>query len=341
MKLFVTGGAGFIGSNFVRWMMRRNPGLQIVNFDKLTYAGNLENLRELEGNPAYRFVRGDVANAAEVEEAMRGSDAVVHFAAETHVDRSIRDAFEFLRTNLQGTFVMLEAARKLGIERYIQISTDEVYGSLPEGAADEQGQLQPNSPYAASKAGADHLVRSYHVTYGLPCLVVRASNNYGPYQFPEKFLPLLITNAMDNQSLPIYGDGNYVREWLFVEDFCAAIELVLNKGAVGQIYNVGSEVHKINLEVVQAVLKRMGKPETLVRHVQDRPGHDRRYAIISDKVRALGWKPSCTFEEGLDRTIAWYQANEAWWRPLKQKVMCAEPPISNRLADSILERDKK
>ncbi len=321
MKLFVTGGAGFIGSNFVRWMLRRNSDLQIVNFDKLTYAGNLENLRELEGNARYRFVRGDVANAAEVEEAMRGCDAAVHFAAETHVDRSIRDAFEFLRTNLQGTYVMLEAARKLGIKRYVQISTDEVYGSLPEGAADEQGHIQPNSPYAASKAGADHLVRSYHVTFGLPCLVVRASNNYGPYQFPEKFLPLLITNAMDNQSLPIYGDGKYVREWLFVEDFCSAIELVLSKGTVGQIYNVGSEVHKINLDVVQAVLKRMGKPETLVRHVQDRPGHDRRYAIVSNKVRALGWKPSCTFEEGLDRTIAWYQANEAWWRPLKQKVM--------------------
>ena len=323
MRILVTGGAGFIGSNFVRWLLAREPQTEVVNLDKLTYAGNPENLKEWEGNPRHRFVRGDVADPSCVESALEGCEAVVHFAAETHVDRSITDAAQFLRTNVLGTHELLEAARRKGVRRYLQISTDEVYGSLPTGAADEESPLAPNSPYAASKAAADHLVRAYHVTYGLPAIVVRASNNYGPRQFPEKFLPLLITNALENKELPIYGDGQYVREWLFVEDFCEAIHLLLKEGEPGQIYNVGSGHHQVNLQVAGQILARLKRPPTLLRHVQDRPGHDRRYAIRSEKVRSLGWKPRHSFEEGLEATLAWYRANEAWWRPLKEALRCA------------------
>ena len=320
MRILVTGGAGFIGSNFIRWILAHDPTAHLLNLDKLTYAGNPENLTDLERNPRYQFRQADVADSPVVTDCMRGCEAVIHFAAETHVDRSIVNASDFIRTNVQGTHALLEAARNLGVQRFLQISTDEVYGSLSEGAADEESPLQPNSPYAASKAGADHLVRSYQITFGLPALILRASNNFGPYQFPEKFLPLLITNALGDGPLPIYGDGLYVREWLFVEDFCEAIGLVLKKGEVGQIYNVGSGEHRVNLEVAKLILEMLGKPPSLIRHVQDRLGHDRRYAIISDKVRRLGWKPRHRFEEALQTTIQWYRSNEAWWRPLKQKA---------------------
>ncbi len=321
MKLLVTGGAGFIGSNFVRWMLARRPQSQLVNLDKLTYAGNLENLSGLEGDPRYRFIRGDVADPAAAEQAMEGCDAVVHFAAETHVDRSIRDASDFLRTNIQGTYTLLEQARKAGVSKFVLVSTDEVYGSLLEGEATEESPIRPNSPYAASKAGADHLARAYQVTYGLPVAVARGSNNFGPRQFPEKFLPLLITHAMEDEPLPIYGDGKYVREWIFVEDFCEGIALVLDKGEGGQVYNIGSGDRRVNLDVVEMILEKMGKPRALVTHVTDRLGHDRRYAISSDKLRALGWAPRHRFEPALERTIEWYRSNEAWWRPLKRKTV--------------------
>ena len=319
MKVLVTGGAGFIGSNFIRWILSRDREWEVVNLDKLTYAGNRENLREVEGNSRYRFERGDVADVQAVEAALRGCEAVVHFAAETHVDRSIQNASDFLRTNLMGTHVLLEAVRRQGVKRYLQISTDEVYGSLLEGAASEGSPLFPNSPYAASKAGADHWVRAYHVTHGLPALTVRASNNYGPHQFPEKFIPLMITNALEGEPLPIYGDGLYVREWLFVEDFCEAIILLLEKGKVGEIYNVGSGLHCRNLEVAEKVLASLSKPKDLVRHVEDRLGHDRRYAVDSQKIRRLGWTPRHGFDEGLKKTIDWYRRNESWWRPLKER----------------------
>ncbi len=320
MKILVTGGAGFIGSNFVRWILSKEPGVQVANLDKLTYAGNPENLRGIEGDRRYRFFRGDVADPAAAAEAMAGADAVVHFAAETHVDRSIQNASDFLRTNIQGTHTLLEAARRVGLKKFVHISTDEVYGSLQEGEASEESPIRPNSPYAASKAGSDHLVRAYHVTYGLPAVVVRGSNNFGPRQFPEKFLPLLITNALDEESLPVYGDGKQVREWIFVEDFCEAIALVLKKGEPGEVYNIGSGDRRMNLDVVSMILQKMGKPDRLVRHVTDRLGHDRRYAISSRKLRALGWSPRRPFESALEETIQWYRTNESWWRPLKKKA---------------------
>ena len=320
MKILVTGGCGFIGSNFIRWLLRRPEGFEVVNLDKLTYAGNPENLKDMEGERRYRFVLGDVAEPDAVGAALKGCEAVVHFAAETHVDRSIVSAADFLRTNVMGTQVLLEAARDSGVKRFVHISTDEVYGSLASGAADEESAMAPNSPYAASKAGADHLARAYHVTYGLPVVTVRASNNFGPYQFPEKFLPLMITNALENIPVPIYGDGKYVREWLFVEDFCEAIGLLLRRGTPGQAYNVGTGDDRVNLELAEAVLKLMGRPRSLLQHVQDRPGHDRRYAIKAEKIRALGWKPAQGFEKALERTVSWYRDHEAWWRPLKERV---------------------
>ncbi|MBI1952838.1 MAG: dTDP-glucose 4,6-dehydratase [Candidatus Omnitrophica bacterium] len=320
-KLLVTGGAGFIGSNFIRWILRARQDLEVVNLDKLTYAGNLENLKELKGDPRCRFVRGDVADPRTVAEALAGCQEVVHFAAETHVDRSIVGAEDFLRTNVLGTHTLLEAARQARVARFIHISTDEVYGSLPDGEAQEGDPLFPNSPYSASKAASDHLVRSYFVTHGLPVVVVRGSNNYGPHQFPEKFIPLLTTQALEGKPLPIYGDGQYIREWLWVEDFCEAIELVGRKGAPGEIYNVGSGQRWVNLEVARLILRFLDKPESLLRRVQDRPGHDRRYAISSEKVKGLGWRPRHRFEEGLQALIRWYQANEDWWRPLKDRSL--------------------
>jgi len=319
-RLLVTGGAGFMGSNFIRYMLHKDPRVEITNLDLLTYAGNPENLADIASDSRYQFIQGDVADSKAVDAAMQGCQQVVHFAAESHVDRSIDDASAFMRTNIQGSYVLLEAARRQGIERFLMMSTDEVYGSYAEGLATEESPIQPNSPYSASKAAADHLARAYHVTYKVPTVTVRASNNYGPYQFPEKFLPVMISQVMQDKPLPIYGDGQYVREWLHVEDCCAGIALVLEKGALGEAYNVGSGEHHVNLDIAKTILKHFDKPESLLEHVEDRAGHDRRYAISADKLRALGWAPKYDFlQRGLPETIAWYQTHESWWKPL-QKV---------------------
>ncbi|MEO8368960.1 MAG: dTDP-glucose 4,6-dehydratase [Candidatus Solibacter sp.] len=315
MKILVTGGAGFIGSAFVR-MAIGETDLSVVNFDKLTYAGNLENLTPIDGDPRYRFVQGDICDAEAVNAlvAEERPDAIVHFAAESHVDRSILSPEPVVRTNYNGTFTMLEAARLHKIARFVHVSTDEVYGSLEAPAdADEFYPLNPSSPYSASKAASDLLVRSYFVTFKLPVLITRASNNYGPYQFPEKLIPLMITNALAGRSLPVYGDGQQVRDWLFVDDHCRGILAVLNKGRDGEIYNIGGNRSLPNLEVVHQVLKGTGQPESLISYVQDRPGHDRRYALTSEKLLGeTGWQPVMNFEAGLSRTIEWYRSNSEW-----------------------------
>ena len=315
MRLLVTGGAGFIGSNFVRFIIERHRDCSVVNLDKLTYAGNLENLAGLENNPRHLFVQGDICDAGAVQQVLKdGVDAVVNFAAESHVDRSILEAGEFVKTNIQGTLILLEAARARKVERYIQVSTDEVYGSLgATGAFTESTPLAPNSPYAASKASADLLVRSFHHTYGLPALVTRCSNNYGPYQFPEKLIPLLVTNAMAGIPLPIYGDGMNVRDWIHVRDHCGALDKVLHHGKVGETYNVGARREMKNLDIVRLILKELGKGEDLITFVKDRPGHDRRYAIDSAKIeRELGWRPEVPFEQGIKETVEWYRHNTSW-----------------------------
>jgi dTDP-glucose 4,6-dehydratase len=314
MKFCVTGGAGFIGSNFIHHVLAERPGSQIVNFDKLTYAGNLNNLSAVSSHPHYSFVRGDICDGAAVAAAMQGCDAVVHFAAESHVDRSIYEPAPVIQTNVSGTLVLLQVARELKIPRFVHISTDEVYGDLPPGvAADEQTPLRPSSPYAASKAGADLLVLAFVRTYDFPAIITRSSNNYGPYQFPEKFLPLLITNASSDQALPIYGDGRQERNWLHVEDNCRAILAVLERGRPGAIYNVGGQDVENNLSMARRVLHLLNKEESLIRHVTDRPGHDRRYALDSSRIRAeLGWRPLISLEDGLRQTVAWYRQNSVW-----------------------------
>ncbi|AXM89105.1 dTDP-glucose 4,6-dehydratase [Anoxybacillus ayderensis G10] len=316
MKVLITGGAGFIGSNFVNYMVKKYPNYQVINLDALTYAGNLENVKEVENEPNYQFVKGDITNRELVESLLaEGVDAVVNFAAESHVDRSITDPGVFVRTNIQGTQVLLDAAKKYGVKKYIQISTDEVYGTLGEtGYFTETTPLAPNSPYSASKAGADLLVRAYHETYGLPVNITRCSNNYGPYHFPEKLIPLMIINALNDRPLPVYGDGLNIRDWLHVEDHCAAIDLVLHHGENGEVYNIGGNNERTNIEVVKAILRYLNKPESLITFVEDRLGHDRRYAIDATKIREeLGWKPKYTFEEGLKKTIDWYLENRSWW----------------------------
>ncbi len=321
MKLLVTGGAGFIGSAFVRIAVEEKRAAQVVNLDKLTYAGNLENLAAIARHPGYRFVRGDICDARLVNELVGEirPDAVVHFAAESHVDRSILSPAPVFETNLRGTFTLLEAARLHGIPRFVHVSTDEVYGSIePPNEADEEFPLRPSSPYSASKAGSDLLALSYFVTYGVPVTVTRASNNYGPYQFPEKLIPLMLTNAFEGLPLPVYGDGMQIRDWLFVEDHCRAIFAVLEKGRSGEIYNIGGNCSLPNLEVVRRILRATGRPDDLVRYVTDRPGHDRRYALASDKLaRETGWSPRVTFDEGLARTIEWYRSNGDWVRRVK------------------------
>ncbi len=315
-RLLVTGGAGFIGSNFVRMVLAEHPDCLVVNLDKLTYAGNLENLAEFIPHDRHVFVHGDICDAALVERLIdeHQIDAIINFAAESHVDRSITGPKIFIDTNVNGTLTLLEAARDKKIERFIQVSTDEVYGSLgSDGMFTEQTPLSPNSPYSASKASADHLVHAFEHTWGVPYNITRCSNNYGPYQFPEKLIPLMINNALHDKELPVYGDGLYVRDWLYVYDHCTAIWHVLEKAPPGEIYNVGGCNEKPNLEVIQLILQHVGKPETLIRHVKDRPGHDRRYAIDAGKIICeLGWKPSVTFEEGIAQTVDWYLANPAW-----------------------------
>ena len=317
MRLAVTGGAGFIGSNFVRFMLRRYDDLEVVNLDKLTYAGNLENLRDIEDDPRYDFVKGDICDAVVVRAALQGADAVVNFAAETHVDRSISGPQDFISTDVLGTHTLLEAVRELGIARYVQISTDEVYGSTESGSFTEESDLAPSSPYSASKAGADLLVLAYHRTYGAPVLITRSSNNYGAWQYPEKIIPLFITNAVDDQALPVYGDGLNVRDWLYVDDNCAGIDAVLSRGVVGEVYNIGGGNEVENLALTRRILELLGKSPELIRFVSDRPGHDRRYSIDCGKLRALGWRPATPFDAGLERTVSWYRDNPGWWRTIK------------------------
>ncbi|MBD3408647.1 MAG: dTDP-glucose 4,6-dehydratase [Ignavibacteriales bacterium] len=316
-KLLVTGGAGFIGSNYVNHVLREREDYFIVNLDKLTYAGNLENLRESEKNERYRFVKGDVCNAELVDYLFQTYefDYVVHFAAESHVDRSILGAQVFFQSNVIGTNVLLEAARRRGVERFLQVGTDEVYGSLGEtGVFTEETPITPNSPYSTSKAAADMAALAYHRTYDLPVVVTRCSNNYGPLQFPEKLIPLMIINALNDKELPVYGDGMNVRDWIYVIDHNEAVDLVLEKGRVGEVYNVGASTEKPNIEIVKLILEKLGKPESLIKYVKDRPGHDRRYAIDSSKLQSeLGWKPKHSFEEAMERTVKWYVENKTWW----------------------------
>jgi dTDP-glucose 4,6-dehydratase len=321
MKLLVTGGAGFIGSAFIRMIVREFSEHTVLNLDKLTYAGNLENLAEIADSPRYRFVRGDIADTGLVMRLMSEEkpDAIVHFAAESHVDRSILSPEPVVRTNVFGTFSLLEAARRIGVGRFLHVSTDEVYGSLEEPLeADENYPLKPSSPYSSSKAGSDLLALSYFTTFKLPVMVTRASNNYGPYQFPEKLIPLMISNALEDKPLPIYGDGMQVRDWLFVDDHCRAIAAVLEKGRAGEVYNIGGSLALPNREVVKQILAITGKPESLMTAVTDRPGHDRRYALTSEKTtRETGWTPLVPFSEGLKRTVKWYQDNGEWVRRVK------------------------
>ncbi len=318
-RLLVTGGAGFIGSNFIRYILRKYPDLRIANLDALTYAGNLENLRDIEKDPRYSFVHGNICNPDDVAKAMAGCDSMINFAAETHVDRSIHEAGAFVDTDVRGTFVLLEAAKKYKIERFLHISTDEVYGSIEVGSFKETDTLNPSSPYSASKAGGELLAHSYFVTYRLPVLITRSANNFGPYQYPEKLIPLFVTNAIDNKPLPLYGDGKNVRDWLYVEDQVEALDLVLQKGILGEIYNIGAGNEEMNITVTKETLKLLGKPESLIRSVKDRPGHDRRYSVATEKIHALGWKPRHSFQEGLEKTVQWYAENEAWWRAVKEK----------------------
>jgi dTDP-glucose 4,6-dehydratase len=314
MKIFVTGGAGFIGSNFIRHIFGLNKGYAIVNYDKLTYAGNLANLESVANDPNYSFFKGDICDAAAVESAMDGCDFVVHFAAESHVDRSIYEPAPVIQTNVTGTFILLQIARKLNIKRFVHVSTDEVYGDMEPGSfANESSPLQPSSPYSASKASSDLIVRSYVRTFNFPALITRASNNYGPFQFPEKFLPLMITSALDDKPLPIYGDGKQERDWLHVNDHCGGILAVLERGRIGEVYNIGGLDVVENLTMAQRLLRATGKPETLLSYVKDRPGHDRRYALSCDKMeRDLGWKPAVSLDEGLRQTIDWYRTNTKW-----------------------------
>lgn len=316
----VTGAAGFIGANFAHYLIKNHPGLDVLVYDKLTYAGNLDNLEDIKGRIA--FVRGDICDARAVGEAVRmyGVDGIVNFAAETHVDRSIDSASDFLESNVKGVYTMLEAARKHDVRRLLQVSTDEVYGSIPEGSFDETSSLSPSNPYSAAKASGDLLARAYHNTYGLPVVITRSSNNFGPYQYPEKLIPLMVLKALRDEPLPVYGTGTNVRDWIYVEDNCAGIDTVFRKGSPGEAYNIGGGNEKPNIEVVKMILKLLGKPESLISYVKDRPGHDLRYSINSDKARALGWKPAHTFEDAMEKTVRWYVANEWWWRKLINKI---------------------
>ncbi len=307
-----------MGSNFIKYILKKHPTWQVVNLDKLTYAGNLANLREVEKNKNYAFIKGDIANAADVKKAIgKGVDKIINYAAETHVDRSILDPEAFIKTDVFGTYNLLEAVRKYNVAQYIQISTDEVFGSIKKGSFDEESSFQPNSPYSASKAAGDHLCRAYFKTYGLPIIVTHSCNFYGPNQYPEKIIPLFITNLLENKKVPVYGQGLQSREWIFTEDHCRAVETIMEKGEPGEVYNIGTGYEKPNIETTRFVLKEMGFGDEMIEYVKDRPGHDWRYAINSQKLRGLGWQPQVDWEEGLRRTIKWYQENEGWWKKIK------------------------
>ena len=318
VEILVTGGAGFIGSNFVRHALGRHPDWRVTTLDKLTYAGRRENLHDVMDHPRHTFVHGDILGAAVSGPLVERAELVVHFAAETHVDRSILSAGEFIRTDVEGTFVLLEAARRAGrLRRFVQISTDEVYGSVASGASRETDELKPRNPYAASKAGADRLAYSYWATYNLPVVITRASNNYGPCQFPEKVIPLFVTNAIDDIPVPLYGDGRNVRDWLHVNDHCEAIDLLIDRAADGEVYNIGGGNEVMNVDLTTRILSSLDKPASLIKSVPDRPGHDRRYCLDTTKLRALGWMPQMPFDSGLRDTIDWYRHNQWWWRPIK------------------------
>jgi len=320
--ILVTGGAGFIGSHFIRMVLRRHPSARVVNLDKLTYAGNLDNLHDVQDDPRYEFILGDIRDKALIRRVFARVQGVVHFAAETHVDRSIYDAGEFVLSNVHGTYTLLDALRAFpAVEFFIHVSTDEVYGSRTGRAARESDPLQPSSPYAATKAAGDHLARAYHVTYGLPTIVLRPSNTFGPCQFPEKLIPLFLTNALEGKTIPVFGDGLNVRDWLYVEDHCRAVEAAVLKGRNGSVYNVGGGVELTNIEVVRRILAALDASRELIQFVPDRPGHDRRYAMDSGLIRALGWEPETPFAEGLKRTVRWYASNRSWWRKVRTRSL--------------------
>jgi len=318
-NILVTGGAGFIGSNFARYILNKYPDYRVMVYDKLTYAGNLDNLRDIADDPRYTFVQGDICDAEKVDEVMREHeiDALVNFAAETHVDRSLMEAGSFIQTDVFGTYILLEAAKKYQVERYHQVSTDEVYGQVLEGSSLETDPLLTRSPYAASKAGGDLMCYAYFVSFGVPATITRGSNNIGPYQYPEKVIPLFITNAIDDIPLPLYGDGRQMRDYQYVSDHCEGIDVVLHRGQPGEIYNLGTEVETFNIDMARMVLKLLGKPQSLIQHITDRPGHDRRYSLNCDKIKALGWRSRHTFEQALEKTVQWYVDNEWWWRKIK------------------------
>ena len=315
-RIVVTGGAGFIGSHFVRLLLREHD-CEVVNFDALRYSGNLENVRDVAEDPRHTFIQGDIRDAAQVRAAIEGADAIVNFAAETHVDRSIVEPGDFIQTNVHGVYVLAEAAKAAGIARFVQVSTDEVYGSINEGSFSETDRLNPRNPYSASKAGGELLARSYYTTHGLPVLVTRGSNTYGPNQYPEKMMPLFVTNALDDQFIPVYGDGRNVRDWLHVEDHCRGIDIVLRHGQPGEVYNIAGRCEMPNMVITKRILAILGKPESLIRHVQDRPGHDFRYSIDPSKLEGLGWTRTVGFEAGLAATIKWYTENRPWWEAIK------------------------
>jgi len=318
--ILVTGGCGFIGSNFIRYMLKKYPHYKIINLDKLTYAGNFKNLKDVEKNRRYSFIKGDICNFRLLEELIKRVDIIINFAAETHVDRSIRKASSFLRTNFYGTYALLEMAKKNKIDLFIQISTDEVYGSKEEGFFKETSPLNPSNPYSASKASADLLVLSYYRTYKIPIIITRSSNNFGPYQYPEKIIPLFITNLLENKKVPLYGEGLNIRDWLYVLDNVSALDIVMHKGKIGEIYNIGAGNLISNLELTKLILKLMDKDECFIEKVPDRPGHDFRYALDCEKIKRLGWRPIYSFKDALISTIDWYKKNQLWWKPLKKLV---------------------
>ena len=315
----ITGGAGFMGSNFIRFLLNTYPDFKVINLDKLTYAGNLENLKDIENDPRYRFVKGDICDLQVVEPLVEESDVVVNFAAETHVDRSVMEAGSFVLTDVYGSYILLQAARKYGIDRFIQISTDEVYGSIKEDSFSESDPLHPSNPYSASKAGGENLVYSFYKTYSMPIIITRATNNFGPYQYPEKVIPLFITNALDGLQLPLYGDGMQVRDWLYVEDHSLALDFIIREGKVGEVYNIAGGNEIVNLELTHQILAILGKPTSLINHVEDRPGHDRRYSLNCEKLKSLGWKPKYSFPQALRSTVQWYLNNQQWWRKIKER----------------------